>query len=211
MGLCVWVVAGGEPPGVERLEALRESSPPDLVVAADSGADVALSLGLRVDMIVGDFDSVSPQALAAASRQRRHPVDKDATDLDLALRDARDSGADRITLIGGFGGRLDHLLANVAILGSDDLSDVAVDALMGEARLWVVRRRQEIAGSRGQTVSLIPLGGSALDVQTSGLRWALRGETLPTGSTRGVSNEMTGEKAAVSLSAGVLLLIQPSP
>lgn len=196
-------------PDAERVEALKRASPPDFLVAADSGADAALALGLRVDVIVGDFDSVSSQALAAAGRQRRHPVDKDATDLELALREARDLGAERITLIGGGGGRLDHFLGNLAVLGSEDLAGVAVDALMGKARLWVVRSRQEISGRAGQVVSLLPLGGPARGVHTSGLRWALSGETLSAGSTRGVSNEMTGSRATVSLEGGVLLAIQP--
>ena len=209
MGLYAWVVAGGETPDAERVAALWESSFPDLLVAADSGADAALSLGLRVDVLVGDFDSVSPQALASAGRQRRYPVDKDDTDLELALREARDLGAERITLIGGGGGRLDHLLANAAVLGSDDLAEIEIDALMGEARLWVVRSQQEITGRAGQLVSLLPLGGSASGVHTAGLRWALRGETLLAGSARGVSNEMTGSRAQVSLSSGVLLVIQP--
>ena len=209
MGLRAWVVAGGELPDAERVEALRESSPPDFLVAADSGADAGLALGLEVDVIVGDFDSVSAQALAAAGRHRRHPVDKDATDLELALREAQDLGADRITLIGGGGGRLDHFLANVAVLGGEDLADVAVDALMGRAQFWVVRSRQEIIGRAGQVVSLLPLGGPAHGVCTSGLRWALRGETLSAGSTRGVSNEMIGSRATVSLEGGVLLAIQP--
>ena len=98
--------------------------------------------------------------------------------------------------------------ANAAVLGSDDLAGVAVDALMGEARLWVVRSQQEITGRAGQLVSLLSLGGSARGVNTAGLRWALRDETLLTGAARGVSNEMTGSRARVSLSSGVLLLIQ---
>ena len=203
------MVAGGEAPDADLVAALRESSPPDFLLAADSGADAAFSLGLRVDVIVGDFDSVSPQALASARQQKRYPVDKDATDLELALREARDLGAERITLIGGGGGRLDHLLANAAVLGSDDLAELEIDALMGGARLWVVRRQREITGRAGQLVSLLPLGGSARGVHTAGLRWALSGETLEAGSARGVSNEMTGPRAKVSLSSGVLLVIQP--
>lgn len=202
------MVAGGEAPDAERVAALWESSPPDLLVAADSGADAAIALGLEVDVVVGDFDSVSPQALASAHQQRRYPVDKNATDLELALLEARDLGANRITLIGGGGGRFDHLLANAAVLGSEATADIEVDALMGEARLWVVRRQREITGRTGQLVSLLPLGSSACGVRTAGLRWTLRGETLAAGSTRGVSNEMTGSRAKVSLSSGVLLVIQ---
>lgn len=201
-----WVVAGGEPQGSEHL---GELTPPRLVVAADSGADVARSLGLSPDVIVGDFDSVSPEAAAAVATQRRYPADKDATDLALALAEARDRGAGSITVIGGAGGRLDHFLANAAALASDDLAGVQVDAVMGTARLWVVRGRRAIPGTPGDLLSLLAFGGPATGIHTSGLRWPLAAETLEPGSTRGVSNVFDAPEATVSVGGGVLLAIRP--
>ena len=206
MSLHAWVVTGGEPPDAAQL---GELAPPQLVVAADSGADVALGLGLVPDVIVGDFDSVTPAGLAAAAEQRRFPADKDATDLALALAEARDRGAASITVLGGAGGRLDHFLANVAVLASEDLAGVRVDALMGPARLWVVRRQQTISGALGQVVTLLAHGGPATGVCTTGLRWALAGETLEAGSSRGVSNVFTAPEATVTLESGVILAIRP--
>ena len=80
------VFAGGDP----LPEEVRRLLPRDaLVVAADSGLDLARRLGVPVDLVVGDFDSVDPAGLAAAAAAgsvlERHPVDKDATDLELAL------------------------------------------------------------------------------------------------------------------------------
>lgn len=206
VSLHAWVVAGGEPP--ER-RLLGELAHPQLVVAADSGADIALGLGLRPDVVVGDFDSVTPAGAAAAAEQRRFPTDKDATDLALALAEARDRGAGSISVVGGSGGRLDHLLANVAVLAGDGLASVRVDALMGSARLWVVRRRETIRGSVGDLVTLLAHGGPAAGVRTTGLRWALTGETLEAGSSRGVSNEFAAPEATVSLDSGVILAIRP--
>ena len=202
----VWVVTGGEPQGSEQL---AELTPPQLVVAADSGADIARSLGLRADVIVGDFDSVTPAGEAAAGEQRRFPTDKDATDLALALAEARDRGAAGITVVGGAGGRLDHLLANVAVLAAEDLAGVHVDALMGPARLWVVRRSRTVSGAVGQIVTLLAHGGPATGVRTEGLRWALAGETLAPGSSRGVSNVFTAPEATVTLESGVILAVRP--
>lgn len=201
-----WVVAGGEPP--ER-RLLGELVPPQFVVAADSGADVALGLGLRPDVVVGDFDSVSPEGAAAAPEQRRFPADKDATDLALALAEAHRWGAQSLTVVGGGGGRLDHLLANVATLASDELAPVRVDALMGSARLWVVRRRQTVRGSVGDHLTLLAHGGPAVGIRTTGLRWVLDGETLEAGSSRGVSNTFAAPEATVTLRSGVVLAIRP--
>lgn len=206
MSLHAWVVAGGESPEPALLEEL---APPQLIVAADSGADVALGLGLKVDVVVGDFDSVTPAGAAAAPEQRRFPTDKDATDLALALAEARDRGAESLSVVGGSGGRLDHLLANVAVLAGDELASVRVDALMGSARLWVVRRRATIRGSVGGLVTLLAHGGPAAGVRTTGLRWALAGETLAAGSSRGVSNVFAAPEATVTLESGVILAIRP--
>ncbi len=200
-----WVVAGGEPPDPAQLGELR---PPQLVVAADSGADVARSLGLVPDVIVGDFDSVTPSG-AAAAEQRRFPTDKDATDLALALAEALRRGAGSLTVVGGAGGRLDHLLANVAVLAAEDLAGVRVDALIGPARLWVVRRRRTISGTVGRIVTLLAHGGPATGVRTEGLRWALAGETLEAGASRGVSNVFTAPEATVTLESGVILAVRP--
>ena len=206
MSVHAWVVAGGEPP---EPALLGELAPPQLVVAADSGADVARGLGLVPDVIVGDFDSVTPAGAAAAREQRRFPADKDATDLALALAEARDRGAASVTVLGGAGGRLDHLLANVAVLASEDLAGVRVDALMGAARLWVVRGSRTIGGAVGQVVTLLAHGGPATGVRTTGLRWALAGETLAAGSSRGVSNVLTAPEATVTVETGVVLVVRP--
>lgn len=201
-----WVVTGGEPPDPD---LLGELAPPQLVVAADSGADVARGLGVLPDVIVGDFDSVTPAAAAAVAERRRFPVDKDATDLTLALAEAHSRGAGSITVVGGSGGRLDHLLANVATLASDELASLRVDALIGSARLWVVRRAETISGTVGQVVSLLAYGGPAAGIRTTGLRWALAGETLEAGASRGVSNVFDAPEATVTLRSGALLAIRP--
>jgi thiamine pyrophosphokinase len=73
----------------------------------------------------------------------------------------------------------------------------------------VVRSRTELWGRPGSLVTLLPLGGPVGGVRTSGLRWALTGDRLDPGSTRGVSNELTGPVATVSVDSGVLLAVQP--
>lgn len=206
------VVIGGAP----LVPAVRARLvPASLVVVADSGLDHALALGLRVDVVVGDLDSASTSGLAAAEHAgaeiERHPPDKDATDTELALEAARARGADAITLVSGGGGRLDHVVGTLAALTGTELAGRRVDAWVGEAWVGVARGPGgvELSGRAGEYVSLVPWGGPAAGVRTEGLRWGLDGASLDAHSTLGISNELVGERAAVSLDSGVLLVIRP--
>jgi thiamine pyrophosphokinase len=211
----VVVVAGGGEVAPAVLAHLPAGAP---VVAADSGLDAALALGLRVDVVVGDLDSVTPAALAAAeaagARVERHPVDKDATDLALALTTASSLlGADggEIVVLAVEGGRLDHLLAGVLALADAAHAGRRIRAHLGTATLHVLHGPGEVAqlGPPGAVVTLVPVGGPAVGVRTEGLRYPLRGERLPAGTTRGVSNVVDVAPALVGLDAGTLLVVLP--
>ena len=202
----VVVVASGDGPPVA-LPAART------VVAADGGLGRALALGLDVDVVVGDLDSVSTGALAAAeaagARVVRHPVAKDATDLELALDEALGLDARRVLVVASAGGRLDHLLSALLLLASDRYADAELDALVGETLVHVVRGSRSLAGAPGDLVTLLPLGGPAHGVSTEGLAYPLHGEMLAAGSSRGVSNVFSASEATVSVERGVLLALRP--
>lgn len=178
------------------------------VIGADSGVEYARRLGLEVNLIVGDLDSVSANVLADYPdvRIERHSPDKDQTDLELAIDAASAIDAGQVIVVGGSGGRIDHLLANAALLTSERFAGLELSWLTAEARTHVVRSTMTIHGSAGDLVSLIPYGGTAAGVSTTGLLWSLESDVLPSGTTRGISNEMTGPVARVSLTEGVLLV-----
>jgi thiamine pyrophosphokinase len=206
----VVVLTGGDPVRGELAPLLPAGA---TVVAADSGLAAARTLGLDVDLVVGDMDSVDPDLLAAAeaagTRIERHPAAKDATDLAIAMDAASGLGADRLTVVGGHGGRLDHLLAGALLLASDAYRHLEVVALMGPATVTVVRGTAELSGTPGELVSLLAVHGPARQVTTDGLLYPLTGEDLAPGSTRGVSNELARPTATIRLHAGVLLAVQP--
>jgi len=206
----VVVIAGGEAP---RPEAALAVPPGAEVIVADGGLDHARALGLDVAVAVGDFDSASEEAVAAAEaagvRIVRHPAAKDATDLELALDLAVSSGASRILVLAGDRGRLDHLLAGLLLLGSGKYAGVEIDARVGAARVHVVRGRRVLPGEPGELVSLLALHGEATGVTTGGLAYELRGKTLGPGSSRGVSNVLTAAEAIVSVARGTLLAVFP--
>ena len=204
------VVAGGAPPhpGARALLPAGAS-----VVAADGGLDHALALGLHVDVAIGDFDSASDGAVAkaaeAGTRIERHPAAKDATDLELALDAAAALDPGRVVVLGALEGRLDHLLSALLSLGATRYAGFELDALLDRATVHVIRYERLLRGERGELLSLLPLHGPAEGVTTDGLVYPLRGETLPPGSSRGVSNVFAAEEARVTLERGVLLAVRP--
>lgn len=206
--MIVFVTAGGE---LVSADAIGDLPDPDLVIAADSGADLAEHLGLRVDLLIGDLDSISPaaheRAKASGTEIRAYPSAKDATDLELALDAAIEARATEIVVIGGAGGRLDHHLANFGLLGSRKYAVADITWTTGVERTYIVRGTRHVPTSPGQTVSVIPLGGTARGVHLRGLRWPLAGAKLRAGTTRGLSNEATGTEAAITVSEGTLMVV----
>lgn len=181
-----------------------------IVIAADGGAELAAGLGLPIDVLVGDLDSVSVETLAGIEVVERHAVEKDATDLELALGAALRHGPERILVVGGAGGRLDHLFGGVLVLASEAFAGVRVDAQLGAAAVHVIRGERTLAGEPGELISLFAVHGRAEGVVTEGLAYPLRGEPLEPGSTRGVSNVFATAEAHVRLERGVLLAVRPS-
>jgi thiamine pyrophosphokinase len=190
------------------------------VVAADGGAVRAERLGLRLDLVVGDADSLAEADLvrieATGVKITAVAAAKNESDTELAVLAAVERGFGKVTVLGAFGGnRLDHALANVGLL--------ALPALGGQAELLDERTRvtlleapgadggpvrRELPGPVGDTVSLLPVLGDALGVTTEGLEYPLRDEPLPAGPARGLSNVRAESAASVTLRRGRLLIVE---
>lgn len=192
----------------------------DLVIAADGGLARARAVGLEPTLLVGDLDSLDPTAVAMAEVAglaiHRSPAAKDESDGELALLEALDAGAGRITILGAFGGRrVDHELANVWLLAHPAALGARVELLDDRARATLIVApsggmpvTRPLPGRVGGTVSLLPFGGEAVGITTHGLRYPLRDEPLVTGPARGLSNVRELPDASVTLRAGRLLVIE---
>jgi len=206
------VLANGSLTDAPRLRARLQGWAGAAVIAADGGLAHAQALGLTVGTVVGDLDSLDPPTRARLQRDdvrlEHHPAEKDETDLELALLTAVRQGADAIAILGAWGGRLDMSIANLLLLLHPALAGIRVELWDGDQTAWVLRPPGgEVGGSPGDTLSLIPLGEEATGVTTAGLAYPLRGETLPIGPARGVSNVLEAAQASVRLTAGALLAI----
>ncbi len=191
------------------------------VVAADGGARHAKDLGVRIDRWVGDGDSITDVSLQTLEQDgvamERAPTDKDESDTELAVLAALAAGADRLTIVGALGGlRLDHGLANVAMLALPELVGIDVRIVAGTTRIRLLSGTDpggssvgcDLLGRVGDLVSLLPLGGDVVGVTTAGLLYSLTDETLRFARTRGLSNVRVASTARVTVQSGRLLVVE---
>ncbi len=212
----VVVVVGG---GALHQSARARVDDDAVVVAADSGLDHALALGLRPALLVGDLDSISAGGNEWASDNsvpvQQHPAHKDATDTELALAAALQMpGARRLLLLGGRDDsdhRLDHQLGTLLALGHPDLAAFdEVRAVLGGTHIAVVHagRPVEVALATGDTFSLLALHGRVGGITLEGAKWELHDESLEAHEARGISNIAEGP-VTVQCRTGVLTLVAP--
>ena len=184
----------------------------DLVIGVDGGAAIALQAGLQPDVVIGDMDSIPENVRAVLQahgcRFLEYPTRKNETDTELAVHYALQAGAREIVFIGATGKRLDHTLANLFLLAMPELQGLTCRIVAGDTDAWLVRDRLEIAGQPGDIVSLLPLSQDVTGLRTQGLEYALHGDTLRFGATRGVSNVMTASRASIRLREGALLVLR---
>ena len=183
----------------------------DTLVAVDGGLRHLDALGLTPNLVIGDLDSIDPQRLAdlqaAGITIERFPREKDETDLELALLKLSQTGYDVIRVVAALGGRLDQTLANLFLLELDGLEKVNIRLDDGREEILIIRDTAIVAGKPGETFSLLAMDGCTRGIQTQGLKYPLKDETLCPNRSRGISNEMLGDEAQIKIHSGRLLCI----
>lgn len=177
----------------------------DFVIAADGGYEHLKNAGIRADIIIGDFDSLSErpshQTIIELSKE------KDDTDMMAALREGLARGYKSFMLYGGMGGRLDHTLANIQLLayisqnGSRGYligSDMTITAITDGAI--------ELPARQSGYISAFSHSDTSTGVYEKGLKYRLDDAVLHSSYPLGVSNEFIGKPAVISVKKGTLVI-----
>ena len=182
----------------------------DLVIAADGGYDYLIRLGLRADVVLGDFDSVTSPDLwdDAICEKLTYPPEKDDTDMMLAIKLGLSRGYREFAIYGGLGGRLDHTIANIQSL-TYLAGEGAAGILYGDSYALTVIKDSSFTVPKDATgmVSVFSLSDSSENVSIKGLKYEVDGVTLTNAFPLGVSNETTAKKGIISVGSGTLLIL----
>ena len=221
--MVILVLADGDAPSRAELEAVWPDWAVglDRVIAADGGARHATSLGVTIDLWVGDGDSIGEPGLVALAASgvpiERSRTDKDESDTELAIRAAVRLGASGVVIVGALGGgRIDHAIANIGLLAMPELVGRSAVILDGRSRVRLITApgpdgeavESHVRGRPGDLVSLLPVGAGVEGVTTDGLAYPLADEPLAPGRTRGLSNVRIEPDATVIVRRGQLLVVE---
>ncbi|WP_307980412.1 thiamine diphosphokinase [uncultured Senegalimassilia sp.] len=184
----------------------------DFVIAVDGGFAPLDRLGVAPDMAVGDFDSLG--YVPRAKRVSRHPVNKDASDMELALQRAANYHHSDIYIYGGIGGRLDHTLANLQLFAAYSERGFYVTGIADGFAIRCVTGPDVFTlpdNVEKGTVSVFAANDRAEGVIERGLEYSLDDEPLTNRTSLGLSNELIGEEATIAVESGTLYVFYPLP
>lgn len=172
------------------------------IIAVDGGLVHCHAMGLTPDLIIGDFDSIDSDLLDAyaAVEKKRFPIEKNETDLELAVAYALTQNVDKVLLFGALGKRLDHTINNLYLLARHPDKLIAITE---EEQLFVISGETILTVKPGQVLSLLPLFGKAT-VSTEGLKWSLNEHVLDY-HFLSQSNIALKEQIRISVKDGVVL------
>jgi thiamine pyrophosphokinase len=208
------IFTGGEsPPPLVIRDLLKGKDA--FIVAADSGLIAAEKAGIKPDYIVGDMDSLSVEKLCAYPDECviRYAIEKDFTDTELAFSLLLEKGCDCIWIMGGGGGRIDHLLAIHCFFEREifpyrwltEAADIhCIDAKTDTKTLSVKLEKNA-------SVSVFPVGKGPWEAKSEGLKWPLEGLSWDRGSSFGISNSALDGDFYITAGKGRYIIILPLP
>lgn len=192
----------------KRIAALKNY----FVLCCDGGIRHLEKLKISPDVIIGDLDSADSAQVARYAAQGvkilKYPSDKDDTDTQLALEYALELKPEAIEIWGAFGGRIDHSLANLFLLGLGEKEGIKIRLIDEYCEAFVAGKTVAFIEAKGQTVSLIALSSQVTGISLQGFRYPLNNALLEMAKPRGISNVITAVPATISVGSGNLLVIR---
>ena len=185
-----------------------------MVIAADHGLNAADRLNIKLDFIVGDFDSVSEPILRKyqeiSTPIKTFPTEKDKTDTQIAIELALMHNAGEIHIVGATGTRLDHVLANIHLLLLPMHLKIDTFLLDPYNKIYLKNKSFTIQKKNqfGEYISLLPFSDRVSGLTLTGFKYPLNHITYSTGSSLGISNEIKAEEALIQISEGILVVIE---
>lgn len=174
-----------------------------LIIACDGGFRHANSLGIKCNLVIGDFDSLGDRPFGVSAV--KYPSEKDFTDGELGFMYAVDAGCTDIFVFGGLGGRFSHTIANLAVAtrfaSGRNITFVGMgEKVMPKTESFVLKEKV------GSTISLAPIFEDVNIISTKGLKYPMENSLLKVNSSRGISNVAIEELQSVEFESGVLLV-----
>lgn len=208
------IVSGGTIDAAFALEQIEKINP-EIIIGVDRGLTFLYHNQVMPTHIVGDFDSVDSEIISYYKTETSIPIRefnpvKDASDTEIAVREAIELGVEELWLLGATGTRLDHVIANIQVL------KIAHDAKM---KTYIVDYYNRISlaekevsllkeNAFGSYFSIFPLGGIVEKVTITGAKYPLKNHTLCPYDSLCVSNQILEREVRITFPEGIIILME---
>lgn len=196
-----YIIGAGDNAGTNFTKRINE-----YVIAVDGGLEKLNELGIVPDIIIGDFDSLG--YIPQGDNVIRHKVEKDDTDMMLAVKKAIELKYDFIEIFGGTGGRIDHTIANIQTMLYASRRNVKIKMTDARNIYYVITNDSITLPSKKQGIlSVFALGGEAVNVNIIGAKYVAQEFHLTPDNPTATSNCYIGDSVKISVEDGSLLII----
>lgn len=176
------------------------------VIAADRGLDIALEAGIKSDLVVGDFDSAKSEVPEGVECVKVSPI-KDDTDAMLAAHFALKYGCNELRFFCAIGGRIDHTVANIQMLYHFKMRGISGVLFGDDTRLFLLSDESVEIPKYDGYLSVFAYEKNVI-VSESGVRYPITNHPLTNDMPIGVSNEIAGDKAVITVHSGTALVLE---
>lgn len=210
-----YIISGGDIDENLLLSEMKKRQKNDIIVAADAGLRVLDELDISPDLILGDFDSLEKEILEKYSKTieiSRYKSEKDFSDTELAVEICKSKGFNNITILGCFGGRMDHSLANINLLYKYHKEDIYIRLVDKFNRLYLIAKSSTVYKKDmwGKYLSVFPMGGAVNNFSISGVKYPLKNVVLDKyeNPSLTISNEILDKECNIEFDNGVILVVE---
>ena len=181
-----------------------------MIISADGGARHLRTLNISPHVMIGDFDSISPDNYSFFKKKQikilNFPLKKNHTDTELCVSYALENKASDITLLGVTGSRLDHTLANIFLLKKLAKLNIEARIINKHNEIFIVTDFIELKGNPRELLSIIPVTQNVTGVTLTGLEYPLKNASMQMGDSLGISNVFKESVVSISIKKGVLIV-----
>ncbi|WP_117169750.1 thiamine diphosphokinase [Paraliobacillus sediminis] len=207
----VAIVAGGPASFIPNLTLYQNQV--DYWIGADKGSYRLIEANISLDLAIGDFDSITEVELIRVKEHAKEikvfPIEKNETDLDLAILEAIALKPDNLVIFGATGGRMDHTLANIQLLYRLD-PDIQTSIIDSQNEISLFRSGiHDIEENYNlPIISFIPLTPTVEGLSLENFYYPLEDKVIEWGSTLCLSNKLIRKKGTFSFDTGILIMIK---
>ncbi len=205
MGKCI-VFGGSKISDYSYIKIKKQDS--DMVICADYGYIHAQNLGVKADLLIGDFDSAP---MPNEQNVIKLPAHKDETDMFLAIEKGVECGYKTFDIYAGLGGRFDHTYANIQLLSYFIDKKVRINLIDENNRIFMIMDEViDVTKTNLKYLSIFSYTESCVGLSLHGLKYTVHNATIDQNFPLGVSNEIIANKATIELKSGKALIVLSS-